>query len=96
MPACFDGLVLPGGKAAIDALSQDGRALEYIKDHYRHCKTILALGESTALLEQCGIDPDEADEGIVIAAKPAAGVKAFIRALARHRHPQRETDPPRI
>ena len=40
----------------INALRADGRTLEFIKDQYRHCKPILALGASDQLLTACGID----------------------------------------
>ncbi len=94
--ACFDALVLPGGKASVDALMVDGRAHEYIKDHYRHGKTILALGESSRLMQACGVDVSETDTGIVLAKDAKKGVSAFINALASHRHPQRERDPPPV
>ncbi|WP_440222811.1 catalase [Dokdonella sp. MW10] len=94
--ACFDALVLPGGLGAIEALAADGRALEYVRDHYRHGKTILALGDATSLLEACGIDVSVPDPGIVVASKGKQGVAPFLAALSRHRHPERETDPPRV
>ena len=46
----FDGLVLPGGDEAIAALAQDGHTAEFIRDQFRHCKTILVLGASRMLL----------------------------------------------
>lgn len=51
----FDALVLPSGGKAIDALARDGHTMEYVKDAYRYCKTILALGASRELLEKAGI-----------------------------------------
>ena len=51
----FDALVLPGGTEAVDALCLDGRTLEFVKDQYRHCKTILALGDSSRILGKAGI-----------------------------------------
>ena len=47
----FDALVLPDGAAGVKALQKVGQTLEFIKDKYRHCKTILALGESRVLLQ---------------------------------------------
>ena len=41
-------------------LRADGRTLEFIKDQYRHCKPILAVGASDQLLTACGIDTDAA------------------------------------
>ena len=52
----YDALVLPSGTEAVKTLRGDGRTLEFIKDQYRHCKPILALGESDGLLEAWGTD----------------------------------------
>ena len=40
----YDAVVLPDGEAAVKALLANGQALEFVKDQYRHCKTILAVG----------------------------------------------------
>ncbi len=100
----FDGLVLPDGAEAVAALAQDGHTMEFIKDQFRHCKTILVFGESRALLGQAGIplsmDKSQAQggTGLIVAdkgdAQEAAG--AFVKALARHRHFGREMDPPMV
>ena len=96
----YDAMVLPGGPDAVDTLKADGRTLEFIKDQYRHCKPILALGEGRQLLAACGIGATlpngQANPGIVAdeTAKDAGG--AFIAAIAAHRHFGRETDPPRV
>ena len=96
----FDALVLPDGDQAVQALAMDGHTMEFIKDQYRHCKPILVMGASSTLLDKAGIPktlPDgKPDEGLVVAASggtTAASTK-FIAALARHRFPERETDPP--
>ena len=98
----FDALVLPDGQAAVDALMQDGHTMEFIKDQYRHCKTILVLGASSALLEKGGIPttfPDgKPDTGLIFAHSDNAveAAKTFIKGISLHRHPLRETDPPRV
>jgi catalase len=92
----FDALVLPDGAKAVATLAADGHTMEYLKDPYRHCKTILALGASKALLEQAGIPAVAGkDPGILVAeaAKAAAVSKALIAAIAVHRHPSRDSDP---
>ena len=95
----YDALVLPDGAEAIDALRGDGRTLEFIKDQYRHCKPILALGAGEQLLKACGIDtalPDgQPDPGLIVASDASASGD-FIMAMAKHRHFARETDPPRV
>jgi catalase len=99
----FDALILPDGGTGTDALSMQGRALEFIRDTYRHCKTIMALGSGSMLLDKAGIpltlEAGGADPGIIRAggrddATQALG--AFTQGVARHRHYERETDPPRV
>ena len=51
----FDAVVLPADGEAVDALCLNGRALEFVKDQYRHCKTVMALGESSKILRKAGI-----------------------------------------
>ena len=98
----FDALVLPDGQAAVDALAKNGHTMEFIKDQYRHGKTILALGASKSLLAQAGVPltlPDgKPDPGLILAAsdKAQAAAATFIQGVAHHRHPERETDPPRV
>ncbi|MFY3283876.1 catalase [Achromobacter xylosoxidans] len=94
--AVFDGAVVPGGGMAIDRWRQDGRALEFVRDSYRHGKTLLAMGEGADLLEAAGIDPAWRDDGLLVGQAPAQAAKLFIDSLARHRHPERETSPPRV
>jgi len=93
----FDGLVLPGGDGAFVELAGNGQVLEYLRDPFRHGKTIMALGTGVSLLEAAGIPSDEDDAGVLTFAKAKADAPAaFIEALAKHRHPDRETDPPRV
>jgi catalase len=98
----FDALVLPDGSAA-EALARDGHVLEFVKDQYRHCKPILALGGSSMLLEVAGIRTRLAcgggvDPGVLVAAPDDldAMLDQFMVAIAKHRHFERESDPPRV
>jgi catalase len=97
----FDALVLPDGTEAVENLARDGHTLEFLKDQYRHCKTILALGASSMLLEKAGISaalPTGAeDAGLLTAASSEAfDPQSFIAAVAQHRHPARDSDPPLV
>jgi catalase len=98
----WDAMIVPGGDSAAVALSDSGHALEFLKDQYRHCKPILLLGASRALLDKAGIpaelpDGDE-DPGLLQFAddQTDAALDAFVMALTKHRHFERETDPPRV
>ena len=98
----FDGMVLPDGDEAIETLARDGHSMEFLKDQYRHCKTILALGNASKLLEVAGISlqtaEGEPDPGLIVqgAADYAEEAGAFIAALGKHRHPGRDRDPPPV
>ena len=98
----YDALVLPDGKEGVDALQQVGHAMEFVKDQYRHCKPILALGASEAMLEAAGIfamlPNGSPDPGILLFAADSIddAVEAFKGAVIRHRHWERESDPPTV
>ena len=97
----FDALVLPDGMEAVENLARDGHTLEFLKDQYRHCKTILALGASSMLLEKLGIRPElptgTVDPGLLIeSSSDALDPQVFIAAVGKHRHAARDTDPPLI
>jgi catalase len=93
----YDAMVLPDGADAVGRLRADGRTLEFIKDQYRHCKPLLAFGDGAQLLAACGIEVDESDTGLIVAATDATdAADSFVAAIAKHRHFARETDPPRV
>jgi catalase len=94
----FDAVVVPDGADAVRTLAADGRALEFVKDQYRHCKAILVLGAASELIERAGIPATlpsgAADPGLLMGA--AATADRFVAAVAAHRHFGRESDPPRV
>ena len=98
----FDALVLPDGQAAVDVLAKDAHTMEFIKDQYRHCKTILVLGAARALLDKAGVPTTlpggKPDAGLIIAPSGSAAnaAAALIKGIALHRHTDRETDPPQV
>ena len=78
-----------------------GPWIEFIRDQYRHCKPMLFLGWSVDQLDDLGLSatlPDgEEDPGLrVSSALEDAALDDFISAVARHRHFERETDPPQV
>jgi catalase len=98
----FDAMVLPNGSEAVDALSLDGHTLEFVRDQYRHCKTILALGDSAKILSRAGIPltlpSGAADLGLLIEGQEdsQANAQSFIAAVGLHRHAARDRDPPLV
>ncbi len=95
----FDALALPDGDEGVKMLAADGHTMEFIKDQHRHCKTILVMPASSALMLKAQITSTlpsgDPDPGIVLGSTQAE-FAAFIAGIARHRHPERETDPPLV
>ncbi len=93
----FDGVIIPDGEGTAKVWARDGRAAEFVKDQFRHLKTIAALGEAVAFVEGAGILNDEQDPGLFLQSEPEEGViEQFLQALAQHKHFGRETDPPML
>jgi catalase len=96
----WDGVVVPGGKDAVKTLMQLGQSLDFLKEQYRHAKPILALAAGSDLLESAMVplrlSSGKADPGLIVSkdGKAEDVLSLFKEALARHRHPERETDPP--
>ncbi len=98
----FDAVAVPGGKEGIEALSNVGHAAEFLKDQYRHAKPMLALGAASDLFEAAGVPgalpSGKPDPGLLIEPEASADdvLPTFIKAIARHRHHEREMDPPTV
>lgn len=91
----FDAALIPGGKG-VEQLVQQGDALHFVNEAFRHCKPIGAIGEGIELLRRSQLPPlDYAAENEVQSVKgvvtsrgndTAQFAAAFIAAVAAHRH----------
>lgn len=95
----FDAVLIPGGAAMAQTLQICGDAVHFVLEAYKHGKTICALNEGTALLSTLGFSQGKAD----VVSCPSPGVivgdarttpegelsKAFVAAIAKHRHWER-------
>jgi catalase len=82
----YDGVFVPGGQESIDALRQNGDAIHFVAEAFKHCKPVGATGEGRDLLRAAGID-GPADQGIVTAENgdTATAARQFVDALGQHR-----------
>ena len=99
MPSClFDAVVVPDGETSTEALCELGHAVEFVRDAFRHCKAILAVGAAEELLAEAGISRDDDDPALLMVDANGAkrGLESFIAALANHRNWDRAMDPPPI
>ena len=96
--AAFDGLILPDGDDVVSALLRDARTCDYVKDQYRHSKTIMVHPASAQVLAACGIPGDAADAGLIHVNTNglASAMLSFAKAVSAHRHFVRESDPPQV
>ena len=91
----FDAVVVPDGDTAVDAFCGNGLALEYVRDAFRHSKPLLTIGAGVRLIQQADIPENADDKGLLLAKQAGDGdMAAFIKAIAQHRHFERETKPP--
>ena len=101
-PSClYDAVIIPGDGEE-SSLIHNGQALEFLRDQFRHCKPILAIGAANVLLSTAGITPpkkpNENDTDVIWVSTEnvTAALDSFNEALARHRDFSREVDPPII
>ena len=97
----WDGTIVVAGDGAVNALGANGQVLEFLRDQYRHCKTIMLLGNASGLATKAGFAngdaPHPTDPGLLIGGAPTtATISGFIAALSRHRHYDRENNPPNV
>lgn len=82
----FDAVFVPGGAQSVKALSEDGFALHYLLEAYKHLKAIAVAGEARQLLDLLRL---EVDAGLIVGGD-AKALKAFVAAIAQHRVWERE------
>jgi catalase len=89
----FDGVIVPGGAASVDALAACADAMRFVQEAYRHGKAICVIGEALRLLAPMGLADVQAAAKVpgIIAGRNDPPTRAdlareFIAALATHRH----------
>jgi catalase len=100
----YDAVLVPGGRESVETLKTQGEALHFINEAFKHCKPIGAINEGVDLVAASSVkgvvvsdggkqDP-MTDKGVVTIRKaPDLGsfIEAFFKAIARHRHWDRDT-----
>lgn len=99
----FDAVYVPGGKESVETLKEQGDAVHFINEVFKHCKAIGATSEGVELFmssQMPGIRLAEgngrrtvSDQGVVTIRNGGTTnsfVRDFILAIAQHRHWERE------
>jgi catalase len=95
----FDAVAVVGDGTVAQRLAADGLAAEFVREQYRHCKPLYLAGPLESLCAAAGLRttlPDGSpDPGLVaVDAHDEAATGRFLEAIARHRHFEREAEPP--
>ena len=95
----YDAIYVPGGQQSVDALKEQGDAIHFINEAFRHCKPIGASGEGVALIKHSSLngvrlaeggDAARNDRGVVTAGNASPEfIQQFVDAIAQHRHWER-------
>lgn len=98
----YDAVFIPGGNESVASLKENGDAIHFVNEAYKHCKPVAAVGEGVDLLRSCnlyGIDLPEdgasevmSEKGVVAGnpQKLSAFTEKFIEAISKHRHWSRD------
>ena len=92
----FDAVYVPGGAQSIKMLKQQGEAVHFINEAFKHCKAIAATSEGVELLSMANLEGVKlSQDGVrsemgVVTSGQASDLKSiaddFISAIAQHRH----------
>jgi catalase len=97
----YDAVYIPGGQQSVDALKQEGSAVHFVNEAFRHCKAIGASSEGVEVIRHSQLNglrlaggnanAPVNDRGVVTAGSVSdTFIKEFFGAIAQHRHWNRE------
>ena len=100
-PVLFDAVVIANGQQSIEALKKIGMTREYLINTFRHCKTLMLIGDAVPLMDYFHIPKtlpnNKKDDGLLF--PPSLGnaeLDYLVKAIAAHRHKVRDMDPPLV
>ena len=86
----YDGVVVLGGESA-GVLATSGLALHFVSEAFCHGKPLAFLTDGSLVMKAAGIDSATLEDGVTSGAGDDA-IAGFIKALHRHRFPNRAVD----
>jgi catalase len=99
----YDAVVVPCGPQSVETLGNDGYALHFVTEAYKHLKAVAAFGAGIELLRKAGVAEELADGADVVTlhgvvtttaaedSMPGEFFDSFASALAKHRAWDRDT-----
>jgi catalase len=101
----YDAVVVPCGPDSVETLSNDGYAMHFVSEAYKHLKAVGAFGSGVDLLRKTAVAEQLADSTDVVVSNGVVSTSAaaddlsdqfcdaFASVLGKHRAWERETDP---
>jgi catalase len=92
----YDAVLVAGGAKSAAALAKNAEALHFVREAFKHCKTVGAIGEGIDVLQAAALLPagkaakPPQRPGLVLGRADAAFAKAFANAVGLHRHWDRD------
>ncbi len=96
----FDAVYVPGGSESIKTLKANSDAIHFVNEAFKHCKALAFTGDAVELLDKTNLPSTSSSKkkkgaeaalpGVIISSSAEAAAKAFIAAIAEHRHWERE------
>ncbi|HZA12589.1 catalase [Mycobacterium sp.] len=100
----YDAVVVPCGPSSVETLSNDGYAMHFVTEAYKHLKAVGAFGSGVDVLRKAGVAERLAEDSGVVVSKGVVSTTAaaddlgdqfsdaFAATLAQHRAWDRDTD----
>ena len=97
----FDAVVFPNGTDSVAALKKIGITGEFLVNTFRHCKTLMVIGDAVKLMDYFHIPKvlpnGKHDKGLLTPEKlGSTELDMLVEAIAIDRHTARDMDPPLI
>jgi catalase len=94
----YDAVLVAGGARSVRTLRQNGGAMRYLAEAFKHAKPVAAIGDGVELLREAPLNDVElsdnglvAEAGVITLASPGTGdlerfAAALAEAISAHRH----------
>ncbi len=100
-PVLFDAVVIANGQQSVEALKKIGMTREYLINTFRHCKTLMLIGDAVQPMDYFHIPkslPDNKPDGGLLFPDSLGKdeLDKLLKAIAIDRHKARDMDPPLV
>jgi catalase len=81
----YDAVYVPGGPASVTALQGNADFVHFVRETYKHYKSVASSGQGRALVQQ-SLGSPRSQPGVVNGASVSAVAGQFLAAITKDRH----------